>query len=72
MSGNEDRVTAADRLKAWAVVLGICAAILAYGAIVFFAVGDKGPPAFDYGAVNFVPGGSPYTTRPVDRDMWKP
>lgn len=72
MSDPHANVTLQDRVKAWTVVALICLAVFAYGAILIFTVGDKGQPAWDYGGVEFVPGGSPYSTDTQDRKMWKP
>ena len=73
MSDHEE-ITARDRAKGWGIVLMICGSILLYGAIVFVTIGDKGPRPFNYGGVDFVPGGSPYSTdtEPIDMNKWKP
>lgn len=45
-------------------MLGIIIALLfiCWGLIIFFLVGDKGPPAWDFGVVEDIPGQSPYST----------
>ena len=56
------------RIKSWLIVAAIVFYILLYGLIVFFAVGDKGPPGWDFGAIKDVPGESPYSTSKFSTD----
>lgn len=44
------------------VAFGLATGFLLWGIILFYTVGDKGPPAFDYGEVPDVPGLSVYST----------
>jgi hypothetical protein len=44
----------------WLVVFICLGLILLQGFFVFFIVGDKGPPDWDYGTVKDLPGQSPY------------
>jgi hypothetical protein len=46
----------------WLVPLAIAAVFLIWGLAIFFLVGDKGPPAWDFGVVEDIPGQSPYST----------
>jgi hypothetical protein len=45
-------------------MLGIIIAVLfiCWGLIIFFLVGDKVPPAWDFSVVEDIPGQSPYST----------
>lgn len=54
-----------EKVKTWIIVLCMAAGILGYGAIVYLAIGDKGPPPWRYGAVADVPGESPFSTEPL-------
>ena len=49
-------------LRTLAVACGLAAGFLVWGLFVFIAVGDKGPPTWDYGTVPDVPGLSVYST----------
>jgi hypothetical protein len=48
--------------RSWLVPCAIAALFLIWGLAIFFLVGDKGPPAWDFGAVEDIPGQSPYST----------
>jgi hypothetical protein len=52
--------TRAEALRTWALVVGMAASILLWGFFLFSAVGDKGPPPWDFDAIEDVPGSSPY------------
>ena len=54
--------TAKGSLKSWLIVLAVAVVFLSWGLFIFFAVGDKGPPPWDYGVVEDIPGQSPYST----------
>jgi flagellar basal body-associated protein FliL len=63
--------TESDRLRTWLIILMIVVFILTYGLIVFFTIGDKGPPSWDFGAVKDVPGESLYSTHTNKTDYLK-
>jgi len=50
------------RGKSWLVPFAIAVLFLIWGLAIFFLVGDKGPPAWDFGVVEDIPGQSPYST----------
>jgi hypothetical protein len=54
-----------EKVKTWLIVFLMAAGILGYGIIVYLTVGDKGPPAWRYGAIADVPGESPFSTEPL-------
>jgi len=54
-----------ERIKTWLIVLLMVVGILTYGIVVYVSIGDKGPPAWRYGAIPDVPGESPFSTEPV-------
>lgn len=49
-------------LSTFLIVFGLAAGFLLWGIFLFYTVGVKWPPAWDYGAVPDVPGQSPYST----------
>ncbi len=51
-------------LKAWFFVIGLAVLFLIYGFFMFFTIGDKGPPGWDFGDVEDIPGKSIYSTSP--------
>ena len=50
--------------RSWMIILAIAILFFCYGLFVFLAVGDKGPPGWDFGVVEDVPGESAYSTHP--------
>jgi hypothetical protein len=46
------------------VVSLIAALFLGYGVFMYFAIGDKGPPDWDFGSIEDTPAQSPYSTAP--------
>jgi hypothetical protein len=51
-------------LRSWIIVWLLAIFFLIYGLFMFFVVGDKGPPDWDFGIVEDIPGKSPYSTSP--------
>jgi hypothetical protein len=51
-----------SRFKSWLVPLCIAVVFLLWGLFIFFMVGDKGNPPWDFGTVEDIPGQSPYST----------
>ena len=49
-------------LRSWVIILVLAGLFLAWGLFIFFSVGDKGPPSWDFGVVRDIPGESPYST----------
>ena len=49
-------------LKNWLVPIAIAVLFLVWGLVIFFMVGNKGQPPWDFGAVEDIPGQSPYST----------
>ena len=54
-----------DKIKTWLIILLMVIGIMGYGIAVYVTIGDKGPPAWNYGAISDVPGESPFSTEPV-------
>jgi hypothetical protein len=50
-------------LGTWILIVGLFLYFLAYSAFAYFAIGDKGPPDWDFGTVQDGPGQSPYAIR---------
>lgn len=49
-------------IKDWFVPIAIAALFLLWGLLIFFMVGNKGQPPWDFGVVEDIPGQSPYST----------
>ena len=58
-SGNDERT-----IKSMIIVIVIAISFLAWGLFIFFSVGDKGSPPWDFGIVQDIPGESAYSTHP--------
>ncbi|MGD0233643.1 MAG: hypothetical protein ABSC55_03790 [Syntrophorhabdales bacterium] len=48
-------------LKGWFYVCGLALFFLLYGLFMFYMIGDKGPPGWDFGIVEDIPGESVYS-----------
>ena len=46
----------------------LAASFLAWGFLLFYTIGDKGPPPWDFGIVRDIPGESAYSTHRVQPD----
>jgi hypothetical protein len=69
---DEDRKFRRMVFHGWLVVCGIAVAFVLYGFLAFFVVGDKGPPDWDYGSIEDVPGQSVHSTYPYRGRVPKP
>lgn len=49
-------------MRSWLIIIGMAVLFVCWGLFIFFAVGDKGSPPWDFGAVKDIPGESPYST----------
>ncbi|MHC1728806.1 MAG: hypothetical protein AB9866_22855 [Syntrophobacteraceae bacterium] len=58
MSAEEER----SPIFTWGILFGIALSFLAWGLLIFFVIGDKGPPDWDYSIIPDVPGESAYST----------
>jgi len=57
-STEEERSSA----RTWGIITGIAAAFFLWGMLIFFVIGDKGPPDWDFSVIPDVPGESAYST----------
>lgn len=46
----------------WAIITGIAGVFLLWGFLIFFVIGDKGPPVWDFSVIPDIPGESFYST----------
>ena len=60
-----DRQEGGKNWKAWFIVCTLAVLFFIYGMFMYFFVGDKGPPGWDFGAVEDIPGQSVYSTHPA-------
>jgi hypothetical protein len=51
--------------KAWFIVCLLAGLFLIYGVLMYLLVGDKGPPGWNFGGVEDIPGQSVYSTHPA-------
>jgi flagellar basal body-associated protein FliL len=58
-NGNSEKTS-----KSLIIVLAIAISFLVWGLFIFFSVGDKGSPPWDFGIVQDIPGESAYSTHP--------
>ena len=56
---------AKETLRSLGMVLAIAVLFLMWGFTIFFTVGEKGPPGWDFGTVQDIPGESPYSTHRI-------
>jgi hypothetical protein len=59
-------------LRGWLIVCAIAIAFVLYGFFAFHFIGDKGPPDWDAGAVQDVPGASLHSSAPFDEGSARP
>jgi hypothetical protein len=52
-------------MRSLLIVVAIALSFLAWGLLIFFSVGDKGSPPWDFGIVEDIPGESAYSTHPL-------
>ncbi len=64
MTGEAKKKENESTLKSWFFVCGLALYFLLYGLFMFFVVGDKGPPDWDFGIIEDIPGKSVYSTFP--------
>ena len=58
-NGNSEKTS-----KSLIVILAIAISFLVWGLFIFFSIGDKGSPPWDFGIVQDIPGESAYSTHP--------
>jgi len=49
-------------IKTWSIIGAIAAGFLAWGLLIYFVIGDKGPPGWDFSVVPDIPGQSADST----------
>ena len=62
MGGKTSAQTPKADIRSWLIVIGIAALFFIWGLFIYSSVGDKEPPDWDFGAVQDIPGESPYST----------
>jgi hypothetical protein len=51
-----------DGLYTWLIILALTVGISLWQLLLYFGIGDKGPPSWDFSVVPDVPGQAPYST----------
>jgi hypothetical protein len=49
-------------VRSWLFIFVLAASFLAWGFLLFYTIGDKGPPPWDFGIVRDIPGESVFST----------
>ena len=49
-------------VRSWLIVIALAAGFILWGLLIFFAIGDRGMPTWDFGIVEDIPGQSQYST----------
>jgi hypothetical protein len=62
MNGSAPDEETRESARSWAIVAGIAMTFLAWGLFIFFLIGEKGPPDWQYSVIPDVPGESVYST----------
>ncbi len=52
-------------IRSLVIVAAIALSFFVWGLVIFFSVGDKGSPSWDFGIVPDIPGESAYSTHPL-------
>jgi hypothetical protein len=65
MESSDRAASFRDTLRSLSVVVGMAIFFFIWGLTIFFTVGEKGPPSWDFGTVQDIPGESPYSTQRI-------
>ena len=49
-------------VKTWSIIGVIAGGFLAWGLLIYFVIGDKGPPDWDFSVIPDIPGQSTYSS----------
>jgi hypothetical protein len=64
--GNPDhRESSKETLRSLSIALAMAVFFFAWGLMIFLTVGEKGPPSWDFGIIQDIPGESPYSTHKI-------
>jgi hypothetical protein len=64
VTSDENRKIENAPFKTLTLVLTLAGFFLLWGFLLFYTIGDKGPPPWDFGVVPDIPGESVYSTHP--------
>ncbi len=62
MEEHQEKDTGWGDAKSWLIVSGIGAGFLIWGLMLYFFIGDKGSPVWDYSIIEDIPGQATYST----------
>ncbi|MBI4496250.1 MAG: hypothetical protein HY697_04860 [Deltaproteobacteria bacterium] len=58
----KEEIVHESTVRTWFIVLGLALGFLVWGFVVFYTVGDKGSPGWDFSIIEDIPGQSFYST----------
>jgi hypothetical protein len=65
MGNPNQRESSKETLRSLGIALALAVFFFVWGLTIFFTVGEKGPPSWDFGIVQDIPGESPYSTHRI-------
>jgi hypothetical protein len=65
MGSSDGEESFRETLRSLGIVVGIAVFFFIWGLTIFITVGEKGPPSWDFGTVQDIPGESPYSTQRI-------
>jgi hypothetical protein len=65
MESPERERSRGETLRSLGIVTAMAIFFFCWGLTIFYTVGEKGPPSWDFGTVQDIPGQSPYSTHSI-------
>jgi hypothetical protein len=65
MENPNQRESSKETLRSLGIALALAVLFFVWGLTIFFTVGEKGPPSWDFGIIQDIPGESPYSTHRI-------
>ncbi len=56
-----------NQVTTWSIIGGIAVGFLCWGLLIYYVIGDKGPPNWDFSVIQDIPGESTYSTMNPER-----
>ncbi len=65
MENHDPERSRGDTFRSMGIVTAMAVFFFCWGLMIFFTVGEKGPPSWDFGTTQDIPGQSPYATQSI-------